>query len=557
MSEEAENRASGFIAVFVVVAILAIIAFRAAFSAYFLLDDFGMLAISRFLGNPLVPFIHDQFPGGLYYRPLGMLVWWFSERAFGAIPLGHYCLNLLLHGLVAFALGRLVKDLCANRWTGLAAAACFLLHPIGIGTTLWLSDRFDLLAMLFGLLGVHAALRYSHGRDRYSLWTTFAFLAMSLLSKEMALACFAGAATLWLSAPTTVSPARRIRDCSYLVLIVIVYLVIRSLILDRVNAEGLYTGKHLATLFRDGMVNWLSGWFDYFLFWARIEGWQRIVAIGSTLLVAAFGIASLKQPWSASRRQTLLVGLAIWLSSGLLQWPLLGHFSVRLAAVDIPIYTMVNARHFYVSLAGFLIVLAALLAPLSTSQRWRGWLALAALGLLVPWFAASQNLAGVQRTQTQQVETMVRAANAAISQLDLPAKGCQIYLLDTNEWSLGWVSDEAIKATAPDLERIAGCFIQTEHTPWYHIAVLDPIDGDGLLPMTLIEGATRQAAIRPLGKAKFVSLNLDARSKLPEGSTAQFLSWNGTDFLNVTDDVISGRRTPTFVCNRPASECPR
>lgn len=109
MSSNGTSRDSLFPATFLVVAILAIVAFRAAFSAYFMLDDFGMLAISRFLANPFDPFIRNQFPGGLYYRSIGMLVWWLSERTFGAEPLGHYCLNLLLHGLVVVALGVLVK----------------------------------------------------------------------------------------------------------------------------------------------------------------------------------------------------------------------------------------------------------------------------------------------------------------------------------------------------------------------------------------------------------------------------------------------------------------
>lgn len=540
-----------------VVVILVLVAFRAAFSAYFLLDDFGMLAISRFLGNPFDPFIHDQFPGGVYYRPLGMMVWWLSERAFGAMPAGHYGLNLLLHGLVAVALGSLINRLCGNRWAGLLLAACFALHPIGIGTTLWLSDRFDLLALLFGLLGLHAALQFSRVRSRPSYWATLIFLSLSLLSKEMALACFAGAGMLWLNATDESTPGQRIRYCLSLLFPAAVYLIARTLILDKVNAQLLFSSGHLASLFIDGMSAWLSGWVDYFSFWARLDGWKRLLSIGSTILLGMLVIASLRQPWNPSRRQALQTGLALWLASGMLQWPLLSHFSVDLNGAGSIVDTVLNARHFYTSLAGFLIVLGALLTPLCTNKHGRRLLVLSACGLLVPWFAASQDLARGHRIGTQHVEVLVKAANLAIDQLDVPARGCQIYLLDTEAWSFGWISDEAIKATVPNLKRVAACLIQTEHTPWYHIAEMGPVDTNDMAPMTLIAGSARRTAIRPLGKATFLKLNLDKRSTIPLDSNARFLHWQGSSFVDVTAEVVRGRRKPAFFCNRPATDCPR
>ena len=114
---------------FVVASVLAGIAlatvFRAAFSAYFLLDDFGMLSIARFLDNPFEPFVRNHIPGGIFYRPVGMLLWWLSERGFGSGAFAHYLLNLLLHGAVAVALGSLVARLCDNRW-GRIDGGCLL-----------------------------------------------------------------------------------------------------------------------------------------------------------------------------------------------------------------------------------------------------------------------------------------------------------------------------------------------------------------------------------------------------------------------------------------------
>ena len=557
MSSDGIFRDSLFRATLLLVVILAIVVFRSAFSAYFMLDDFGLLAISRFLGNPLDPFVTDQFPGGHFYRPLGMFVWWLSERAFGAKSLGHYGLDLVLHGLAAVALGSLVNRLCANRWAGLIVAAAFVLHPIGIGTTLWLSDRFDLLALLFGLLGLHSALKFSRDQSRRSYWATMILLGLSLLSKEMALAYFAGAGVLWLGVADGSSARHRIQRCLTLLLPIIIYLIARALILHSSYALALVSTGNPAKLFMDGMLHWLAGWTDYFLFWARLDGWKKILSIGAIVMLVLLSAIATRIPWTSSRRQALLVGLAIWLSSGLLQWPLLARFSVGLGEAGSSIDTVMNARHFYTSLAGSLIILAALLAPMAESPKGKRLLMIITMALLVPWFAASQNLARSHRIETQLVEALVTTANAAIAKLELPSQGCQIYLLDTDVWSFGWISDEAIKATAPDLQRIAHCLIQTEHTPWYHVAILDSLDREEFFPMTLNDDTAQLSTLRHMGKAKMLMLNLDARRMVPADSKAKFLSWQGSSFTDVTADVLSGRRQPSFVCNRSDLECSR
>ncbi|SFN72150.1 hypothetical protein SAMN05216289_1632 [Dokdonella immobilis] len=138
-----------------------------------------------------------------------------------------------------------------------------------------------------------------------------------------------------------------------------------------------------------------------------------------------------------------------------------------------------------------------------------------------------------------------------------PPVRCQFHLLDTSVWSFGWISDEAIKATAPDLPRITHCLVQTEHTPWYHLAILDSLDIEHLRPMTPRDELAQLSTFQPLGKARFMFLNLDAHARIPADSQAKFLSWSGHDFEDMSADVMAGRRIPKFFCNRPESECPR
>jgi len=89
-------------ALLALVGLLAVFCYAPALRAYFVQDDFVLLAIARQLHQPLLLFFHDHFPGSLYFRPLGLLAWWLSAAAFDNAPRGHYAMNLLLHlGTVA------------------------------------------------------------------------------------------------------------------------------------------------------------------------------------------------------------------------------------------------------------------------------------------------------------------------------------------------------------------------------------------------------------------------------------------------------------------------
>ena len=537
------------------VALLAV--FRAAFSAYFMLDDFGMLSIVRFLDNPLEPFARNHIPGGIYYRPVGMLLWWVSERWFGARAFAHYLINLLLHAAVAGALGFLVARFCDNRWAGLIAAACFVLQPIGVGTSLWLSDRFDLLALFFAMLGLRAALDFSRHGGRQSLCLMLGFLGLGLLSKEIALACFAAAVVICLRPEDPSRIRQGMLACLALSFLLVVYALVRGLVLHFPAASPLMVADGVMATLTLGLANWTAGWIDYLFLASRLSGYKLMLSIGGFILILVIALLAMRQPWSRGRQQAMFAGMALWISTAVLQAPLLAHFGVHFNDNSTIIESVVNSRYFYASLAGFLIVLAALLTPLLMRALWSRKVLLSALALMmVPWLSTSQSLAHRYRNETRQQQALVQAANRAIAALEVPARGCQIYLLGTSNEPFGWISDEAIKATHPQLERIAHCLIQTEHTPWYHIATLEDIDSGSLRPLSFARGADQVAVLQPIGRAHFLILNLDAGARIPAHSNARFFDWQEGGFVDVTDRILRGQQLPGFACNRRADHCP-
>jgi len=533
-----------------------VVAFRAAFAGYFMLDDFGMLAIARFLDSPLDPFLGEHIPGAVYYRPVGMLVWWLSERLFGSAPAAHYALNLLLHIGVAGALWRLTTRLCESRWAGFVAAACFACHPIGLGTTLWLSDRFDLLALLFTLLGLGFALDFSRSAGWRALAAALCLFGLGLLSKEIALAGFAAAAALWMRADEGIGWKVRVRAIALLLFVLALYFLIRSAALPNHGAGWLSSLSRQFQQFAQGGSIWLGGWLNYASFWALLGGWKAAVALIGYALIAALAIMALFQPWTSRRQQVVLAGLALCLSTAVLQWPLLAFQDLRVAESTSVINLVTNSRYFYTALAGLLVALAGILTPLcSTNNLSRKLLAMALVALVLPWLLASQHLARSYRNATLEQRAMVEAAVASIGQLEIPERSCQIYLLDTDNWMFGWISDEAIKAVVPDLQPISRCLIQTEHTPWYHIAVVDRFDVHDLYPLRPIHGADESKATQKIGRGRFLFLNLSPGPDLSRMPGARFLSWRNGSFIDITADVLAGTRTPGLLCNRSADEC--
>ena len=173
--------------VFLLFLSLSAIVFSPALTSFFYWDDFPLLCMSRYIGNPLSFFTENYFPGGYNYRPLGMLSYWLSYQLFGLSPILHNLLNSVLHVTNAFLCYVFLKELFGTKHFILIffSSLLFLIHPVAISTSLWLGDRFDLLATMFILSTLFSFLRFVSTHQRkfffYSLISTF----LGILSKEI------------------------------------------------------------------------------------------------------------------------------------------------------------------------------------------------------------------------------------------------------------------------------------------------------------------------------------------------------------------------------------
>lgn len=170
----------------------------ATFAAYFpalhggfVLDDTWLLT-----DNPLI-----KAPDGLYriwfttepidYWPVFNTTLWLEWRLWGMNPTGYHVTNLALHVADAWLVRTVLKRLSIRG--GFFAAMLFAMHPVNVESVAWITQRKNLLAMLFALLAVVLYLRSAGARAEASrpapprvdgwLLASLAAFALAMLSK--------------------------------------------------------------------------------------------------------------------------------------------------------------------------------------------------------------------------------------------------------------------------------------------------------------------------------------------------------------------------------------
>jgi Flp pilus assembly protein TadD len=111
---------------------------------------------------------------------------WLKADENGLYPGGHHLTNILLHCTNVLLVFALLHRMTGTIWRSAFVAALFALHPIHVESVAWISERKDLLSMLFLLLAVWWYCNYVRDRDLTAYIVTAFFFGMALMSKPMA-----------------------------------------------------------------------------------------------------------------------------------------------------------------------------------------------------------------------------------------------------------------------------------------------------------------------------------------------------------------------------------
>jgi protein O-mannosyl-transferase len=100
------------------------------------------------------------------WHPLTWLSHMLDCQLFHLNPSGHHYSSLFVHALNVVALFWVFEQATGCAWSSLMVAALFALHPINVESVAWISERKNLLSMLFFILSL-GAYRW------YVLWPTW------------------------------------------------------------------------------------------------------------------------------------------------------------------------------------------------------------------------------------------------------------------------------------------------------------------------------------------------------------------------------------------------
>jgi|GEM_PF-633404 len=522
-------------------------------------DDYFQLAFSRLLGSPWPLFAHDHFPvPGSVYRPLGFASMWLGVQWFGSDYAAHARFDLALHAVVALALYGLLRTLRIAMLPALLGTLAFALHPAAIGPALWWSARFDVLATLFVLLALVAAVRYRDGGAAGWLAVTLLASLAAMLSKEIGLVAAVAAGALWLR-QARVEPAQRGRmafACVALALVAVAWFAWRARVLGTA-ASGLTGAMPLVDALVAGIGAWSRQAAAYLTFWPRLGTAARV-------LLVALAIAALPALRRAGARERddiaiLLCGLVLLLSPALLQAPVAALNARPLGSGESAVEAAMQSRLYYLGLTGVAMLLAMLLERARTRRLPGAALATIATALVVAFGLGAHRDAGAIAQRSRDNARVAHAAVEAVDALALPAASCHVVFLGVEpapEWGAYVSMDSVVKALDTDLARVAPCWFHANTPTWFFL-VPTAATASAASPYRPLQQGGREVPWLRVGGATIAYLEDEPVVDARERARMPHLRWNGHRFELVEPPAGPGpARSGRALSWRRGSPCP-
>lgn len=209
----------------------------------FLVDDAALVysALSYF-PDQLTELLKPDFD--TYWRPLGKLSFIPDAFLWGYNPIGYHLTSLVLYLVSIGLVFAIARRLFSPKWAALAAAI-FAFHPIHVGSVVWISARYDLLATVFILSACLFYLRSLADMGHVNTAIALTCLIAAFFTKEVAfvtpflillIALFYGPSTVWNNL------IGRWRQVSLYFLATIVLVIFRIAIMGGIGGPGAHEG---------------------------------------------------------------------------------------------------------------------------------------------------------------------------------------------------------------------------------------------------------------------------------------------------------------------------
>lgn len=119
------------------------------------------------------------------WHPLTWISHMLDMSLFGASPRGHHAVNLLFHMVSALLCFFLMHRITRSLPQSFLIALFFAVHPLRVESVAWISERKDVLSVLFALASLICYLEYGAKKSRGFYCLCLLCLLLSLLAKAM------------------------------------------------------------------------------------------------------------------------------------------------------------------------------------------------------------------------------------------------------------------------------------------------------------------------------------------------------------------------------------
>jgi hypothetical protein len=552
--------------VLAVFASIGVLMFYPALTSFFYWDDFPLMCMSRYIGNPVSFFTQDYFPGSVSYRPLGMLSWWLAYKVFGLNPTFHNLLNPLLHVINTFLVYLLLCRLFDHkRLVILCSSLLFLIHPVAISTSLWQSDRFDLMATLFMLWTLYFFFRFLSTHRRIDLLSSLLGACLGILSKEISYGLFLLVTLAVLTFPNPKWKGEWFKKVLLLLpyyFITIFLLILRFLLLR--GGERHYFDKGLIQSLWNGFLKWVQLMPDICLSHVdvlRVGDLAKGIFLLSVCLFPVMIILSIKRrtpiPW-----HLFLFGFGMIGISGFIMTPVMNLSTFVKPGEGFSFFLIAEGRFYYLSLIGFLIILnsylflvSSLFTPRRRTQLYSALMVSLFTIAFFPYAVSSLSLGQKWNELTNGGERhLVELADQAVRQTPSVGQGMKIYFLNTQSHShFREFGDTMLKAIAPLNSKVIHCLVFTEKPPWYNLVLKEDIGSIEMQPLRNLRRWGKEVPPTVVGDFAHFYLVFPDGDEIAKDPRAVFFEYSAEErrFIDVTEKVRAGTRKVPFFNDRP------